>query len=116
MRPTSSSGWCTVVSAGTAISRHHRVVEADDGEVLGDTDPARPRLLEHRDRHLVVAGEDGRRTLGQIEELRRGGPPLDGAELSVRLERRVRAGYRPRTAPRGSRSSGPPWRRSPESP
>ena len=43
--------------------RHHGVVEADDGEILRDADPSRPRLLEHRHRHLVVAGEDGRRTI-----------------------------------------------------
>ena len=100
MRPTSSSGWWMVVMAGIAICDTVVSSKPTTERSSGNPEAACTRFLEHRDRHLVVAREDGRRTLGEVEELRRGHPPLDGAELSARLERRIRpdAGRRERRA------------------
>ena len=89
MRPTSSSGWWTVVIAGIAICDTVVSSNPTTERSSGIRMRRARRLLQHRDRHLVVAGEDRRRPLGAVEELRRRHPPLEGAEVAVHLERRI---------------------------
>ena len=89
MRPTSSSGWCTVVSAGTAICdtivSSKPTTERSSGTRI-------PRARASWSTATAISSLQAKMAVGrsgQIEELRRGRPSLDGAELSVRLERRV---------------------------
>ncbi len=71
VRPSSASGWRTVVSAGTVTDRLHGVVEADDRAVAGNLQPARRGLLHYPDGHAVVEREDRGRRFRQVEQRRR---------------------------------------------
>jgi hypothetical protein len=72
------------------------VVEADDRELLGHAHAALERGLHRADRELIVEGEDRRRRLGEIEQLRRGGSPA--VDLEVRTRRPARSGRTPAAA------------------
>lgn len=50
---------------------HRDVVEADDGNVARDVHAEAPRSVERAERDHVVAAEEGRRSVGGAQQLRR---------------------------------------------
>jgi len=82
-RPSSLVGTAIVVRGGVGVGCHFYVVEADDGDVVGNRESALAQCFHYAERDRVVAAENGRGHGLSVDELEHAGISVGGCQQGV---------------------------------